>query len=390
MKSIAKFWEKLSSSEFGPIPSSLNLSYLPSLDGLRALSIALVIAQHFLSHSRYELLIPGNTGVQIFFGISGFLITTLLLKEKAKTGQIGLKSFYIRRAFRIFPVANLYLFVLIGLNIVFSLHITFASFATAFLYVKNLAPSGITVVNSPGWYTLHFWSLAVEEQFYLLFPFILTWNFKAYLRILIGLILFIPLANLIYYNTSFAATTGVPRTILSIIVALWGRGTTTILWGSLCSILLFKGMLPENILLKYRRVAIYIFALVIVVRMRGFLDWKETVALFITGPAIGLVLLLCIQRGDSLFFRLLNLKPVRTIGILSYSLYIWQEPFTSRRPWANAFPFADSWWLNLAVLVIVSCLSYYLYEKKFLLLKNRFKSSPPAKKPEVINYSIAL
>ena len=71
--------------------------------------------------------------------------------------------------------------------------------------------------------------------------------------------------------------------------------------------------------------------------------------------------------------RLLNLKFIAQIGVLSYSLYIWQQLFTNKQPWGKMFTYGDSKLLNLIILLLAACLSYYFYEKKFLDIKNRFK-----------------
>ena len=141
---------------------------LPSLDGWRAVSIALVL----LAHSTFTTSFPtalnplivnyfaaGSLGVHFFFVISGFLITWLLLQEQAKHGTISLKHFYLRRALRILPVYFFYLLVLGFLT-------RYAQPPSAWLanvtFTTNLFPY-------PG-ATEHFWSLGVEEQFYLLWP----------------------------------------------------------------------------------------------------------------------------------------------------------------------------------------------------------------------------
>ena len=98
----------------GLTPVAISKSHLPSLDGLRGISILLVVISHTFGDKKpfYN----GGFGVSIFFVISGFLITLLLLQEKYTTGSVSLKNFYIRRFLRIFPVAYLYLVVLLVLN----------------------------------------------------------------------------------------------------------------------------------------------------------------------------------------------------------------------------------------------------------------------------------
>ncbi len=142
--------------------------YLPSLDGFRGFFILCVVMTH-INVSRSIITDPRITpvvnnalfGVRYFFVISGFLITTLLLKEQAATGSISLKNFYFRRTLRILPVAYSFLITMVVLNRCWHLGITSANFLASFLFFKNfrLATTG---------FLEHFWSLSIEEQYYLL------------------------------------------------------------------------------------------------------------------------------------------------------------------------------------------------------------------------------
>ena len=131
-------------------------SRIPSLDGLRALSISFVLIGHFAFSSGFPIQrswltdIYAHYGVRIFFVISGFLITTLLIEERKKTGKIDLKQFYIRRAYRIFPAAYFYLLVV---TVVFYSSLSFKYLAAAYTYMTSYA------IHSP-WILRHLWSLS--------------------------------------------------------------------------------------------------------------------------------------------------------------------------------------------------------------------------------------
>jgi peptidoglycan/LPS O-acetylase OafA/YrhL len=144
---------------------------IPSLDGLRAISILLVLIGHL--SLRFPRLTPicdpvltvlGNSslGVSIFFVISGFLITWLLLVEIEKKGQINLKAFYLRRLFRIVPAYFVFLGAVLVLCKIGIISIPMVQLASAFLFILNYA------IIVPVWWLGHTWSLCVEEQFYLL------------------------------------------------------------------------------------------------------------------------------------------------------------------------------------------------------------------------------
>ncbi len=144
------------------------MGYLPTLDGWRAIAVVMVI----FAHAGGAKLFPGLStydpfsmiGVEIFFGLSGFLICTRLLAEEREMGRISLSKFYLRRVFRIQPPAWFYLAALAVLAGIGLIAVSLPEFLGSFLLVRNYYPLAVT------WYTDHFWSLAVEEHFYLFLP----------------------------------------------------------------------------------------------------------------------------------------------------------------------------------------------------------------------------
>ena len=149
---------------------------IPSLDGWRAVSIIYVLCSHcpisegFPAHLKpfFKLIFDdGHLGVRCFFVISGFIITLLLLREQEKNGKIDLKKFYIRRCLRIFPVYYSFLFV------VWLLQNTTQFSQPTVVWLQNLTfTTGFGFPAIFSWPTWHLWSLAVEEQFYLIWPFL--------------------------------------------------------------------------------------------------------------------------------------------------------------------------------------------------------------------------
>ena len=169
---------------------------IPSLDGLRAISILLVVVGHAISPKAFPTLFTmfghlGNYGVRIFFLISGFLITTLLLKEHDRTGHISLKNFYIRRSLRIFPAFYLYVATIVVLS----------SLGMVVLYQGDLLHTLTYTMNyhmKRSWYLNHIWSLSVEEQFYLLWPaVVLLAKPRGGLRIAMWVVLLAPIMRVI-------------------------------------------------------------------------------------------------------------------------------------------------------------------------------------------------
>jgi peptidoglycan/LPS O-acetylase OafA/YrhL len=358
------------------LPEEIKKTKFQALDGLRGISIILVILSHSLENFQLGGLASGiyfgKIGVYIFFVISGFLITTLLLKEKMKYGEVSLKGFYIRRSFRILPLVYLYLAVLFLLNIIYNLKITGFSFLMSSLFLKNLQ------LKNLDWYTNHLWSLAVEEQFYLIIPFLFTRlslsNFKKIIQIAIVLL---PIMTFAYYGKLDIDFFHTPRFIhlgLGIIVNIFGGGTVFILIGSLFSIM----FLSQNkyLLWIYEKGAnfssIILFLIAIIINLPITPWYVPYISDAIFGLLIATVIILNLKE-QSFFSQILNLKFLSTLGILSYSIYIWQQLFTSMQPWSptgqNIIPLL----LNLAVLFVVATLSYYFYENKFLKFKDRFK-----------------
>jgi len=143
---------------------------MPSLDGLRAVSLCLVLFGHlcgtpgFLPRSAGSILGDlGNLGVRVFFLISGFLITMLLVDELNQTGSISLSRFYLRRTMRIFPAFYVYVAILWGTAALGCVRLLPGDLLHALTYTSNYH-------QHQSWLTGHLWSLSVEEQFYLLWP----------------------------------------------------------------------------------------------------------------------------------------------------------------------------------------------------------------------------
>jgi peptidoglycan/LPS O-acetylase OafA/YrhL len=231
------------------VPVSLRANYYPGLDGLRGIAILIVVLAH-VGLNRYlwqfKFYLVSNTGVHMFFVLSGFLITTLLLKEKLHTGRISLKHFYIRRALRILPVAYFFLVVLIILNQVYHLKISTADFIASFLFYKNLP-----MPNEP--YTAHFWSLAVEEQFYITFPLLLFLNTNKYMLVAISIVVIVPLVAILNnLGLGLLHNNATGQLVSKICMYAFWKGPVIILIGSLSAMLVFKGIItPERIKTNY-------------------------------------------------------------------------------------------------------------------------------------------
>lgn len=349
-----------------------------SLDGMRAISIMMVLINHAGStmHSRvihtvpFQLLADGSLGVKIFFVISGYLITKLLLIERKKTGQISLKDFYLRRIFRIFPVFYLYIIVAILLKCFFiptlfddwALVGGASAYLWNYLHLFNLQ----TLAKDNGlWFFGHFWSLAMEEQFYLIWPIMLSRiNDYSLKKIVIGILLLMPFLRVATYFF-------MPDSRGQIEMMLQ-TGGNTIFTGCLGALIENTTFFKEKVSkIIYNKIIIFFIAIFLfVVSPLLFIYFKG--AYKVPGSSLDnlcvIILLFWSVYVPSKISNFLNTKVMVQIGILSYSLYIWQQLFLTRRIhfWVNQFP------QNLFVVFAVAFISYYLIEKPILRLKNRF------------------
>lgn len=358
------------------IPDFLASPYLKSFDGLRAISIIMVILAHIgLSYKWNEHYFHkiARLGVDFFFVISGFLITTLLLKEKIKKGTISLSKFYTRRVLRIVPIAYLYLSILLIANALFSLNLNMFSILLAFLFLKNFDKQrfGIDHLNT------HYWSLAVEEQFYLFFPFLLKISSRAFFFLLLFFISFPILIDSLNFH---------PNGKLSYLTA-FSYQFQSIAIGALISFLYFFSFLkfhkPQE---KY--INLINFSILAFILMLTFMDknskWHSTLNL-LSMLSFAFLIVFNLNPNKSFLFEFLNKAKIKEIGILSYSMYIWQQPLTYSLSFLKKQSLFNDYLSNpitqasisissLLAVAIVSYISYNYFEKKFLIFKERFKA----------------
>lgn len=359
--------------------SVLNKDKLPSLDGLRGLAIIFVLISHFwIDNAIIEKTQLGKIGVHVFFVISGFLITTLLLKERYFQGKINLYFFYLRRFFRILPLVYLFIIVLIILNKAFMLNISNNSFYVSSFFVKNYPITN----RGEDWWSSHLWSLSVEEQFYLFFPFFIsTLNIKLYKKLVLVLIPLITLAQFVIQNKEYVGilyTNRIIHILINGFSIVFNDGIKIILIGSYLACYYFEyptaNIFKINNLkyTKYFSLVLFIIALLFAIGTYNLFN-VVYVSDVIFSFVIGYIIILNLE-ANNYFAVLLSNKYIVHIGIISFSLYIWQQLFTHKQPWENLFPFSDNKFLNLIALLFISNCSYYLYEKKFLKIRDKFKS----------------
>ncbi len=352
-------------NDFERVPELLTKQYFPSLDGLRGLAIIIVIASHIGRDEGWSSYVDGQIGVHIFFILSGFLITSLLLKEKIIRGNISLRNFYIRRFLRIIPVAYLFLSVLVALNYLFKLHIPALSFLMSFTFFRNIPLTG-------DFYTAHFWTLATEEQFYFLAPILLSFWPNKYIKLSIMLLAIVPVIDYLgFHNVGIFYTNPIIHAITMTIIVPMANGALYIIIGSLFSILLFKEIINVERLNKNYYLSFFLLIMAGIVHFQNSLVHIPFVSFAIFSALIGFVIVLNLSENN--FLTLILKNPIlNRIGILSYSMYIWQQIFFSLPPWKNSFRFSGNVLVNFAAFFIVSYCSYTYFERPFLKLKKHF------------------
>lgn len=335
---------------------------IPSLDGLRAVAIMMVIAQHLSSGHTIAMLDYlwrfqfGDLGVRIFFVISGFLITSLLRKEFRINGRIDLARFYLRRALRIFPAYYAFLAILALSALAGLQKLAAHDFLPSVVYLANYLPTPRVLA--------HTWSLAVEEQFYLLWPgliILLGWHRAPFFALFLCV-----LAPLLRMQASLGVA--VPETLW---VGFENTGDA-IAWGSLYALLRERIHFPRfTPLMAAYTSALTGGALFFLASAHIWPLFWNSIGVTLTNVLVVLVLHCVLEAPTTAHHRLLNTRLLIWIGTLSYSLYLWQQAFVY-----GGFKLTAPY--NLIAIFFTAITSYYLIEKPFLRLKRRFGKPIPA------------
>jgi len=350
---------------------------IPGLDGLRALAVLLVIFYHL-----FPQIFPGGyIGVDIFFVISGFLITTLLIYENAKTGKINLRGFWLRRARRLLPalftiiliICSLMFFIrgdlLVGLERQIIGALTFSS-----NWIEVLAGTNYFDSTTPHLF-LNFWSLAVEEQFYLLWPFVILLLVKGIKkpRFAVAFTLFFALGSAGWMAYLFTTGAGATRVYY---------GTDTHIFGLMLGACLAFWSYKQHAGQAIRRLSQHFWGLrrlprvaffSALISLAGLLTLTFTLSdqnnftyqggLFLASILTAVVILTIISTPHILQ-RALNHSVISWVGVRSYGLYLWHWPLIIIAELIIPSTFKP-WLLPLSVLVVTftaAALSYRFIE----------------------------
>jgi peptidoglycan/LPS O-acetylase OafA/YrhL len=348
---------------------------IPTLDGWRGVAVTAVI----LFHGRFcffgedseltKLSAHGFLGVDLFFAISGFLICGLLLREYDTHGGISLRCFYIKRFFRILPPYYVFLAVLCTISVLGVIHINYSNLPSCLLFYRNYKPLGMD--EQGGFYTAHFWTLAIEEHFYLIWPMLLiAVKPKRAGRVAFFLAMAVFAWRVLDSHFNWLATVLPSATLL----ARTDTRMDALLWGCLAAIY-FPAIARYGSRLRFSQLWLPILATLLVIEKLhppGLIILRAVLM-----PA--LVLSTVIQPA-SLLGRVLEWQPLRWPGTISYSIYIWQElflPASSSEKAHGAFHYLQQSPWNVLTILMCACLSRYLLELPMIRLGHRLSSSVP-------------
>jgi len=366
---------------------SRDVQTIPSLDGIRAVSVLIVV----LAHSGLEDLVPGGLGVTIFFFLSGYLITTLMLTENERTGKISIPQFYARRMFRLMPPLFVSLAIAYGLTYAGLLAggITIKGLAAQLLYFANyyglFFDPGNTVPDGTG----ILWSLAVEEHFYIFYPLIMILLVGSRLRprtigallgigcvvILAWRIYLVQLPDFVTNRTYSASDTRIDSIIYGCILAVVMNPmrklhhADTMSFGQWAILATAAGTLLVTLL--YRHTA-----------------FRETIRYSLQGLALMPLFYFAVRFSNNQLFRHLNSRLAIALGTYSYAIYLIHY-VVIRSIATNAPAIAEKFFILFPIALLVS-IAYAVavdrfVDRYFRQLRRKFR---PAKKAAVFNEHI--
>jgi peptidoglycan/LPS O-acetylase OafA/YrhL len=310
--------------------------YIPTLDGWRGFAVIGVILYHgrfgfFKADSELiKLSAHGFIGVDLFFALSGFLICGLLLEEHRHHGGISLRRFYIRRCFRILPPYYAALAGLCILSVFGAIHVNLSYMPSCLLFYRNYKPLGMDAQS--GFYTAHFWTLAVEEHFYLIWP------------------------------------------MLLVMLARTDARMDALLWGCLAAIY-FPVIKRHAERIRFSQLWLPILTILLVAEA-----FHAPGLIFLRVVLLPALVLSTVLQPRSVLGRILEWRALRWIGTISYSLYLWQElflPELAAEKAAGFFHYLQQPPWSVLAIVLCACLSRYLLELPMIRLGHRLSATVP-------------
>jgi peptidoglycan/LPS O-acetylase OafA/YrhL len=352
----------------------MKINYRPEIDGLRSIAVGAVILYHAqFTILGYEAFKGGFIGVDIFFVISGYLITSIILKELVTTDSFSVKHFYQRRIRRILPALLFVMLASLPFAWIYLLPSSFIDLSKSILYSLGFSSNfyfhysgqqygAVSGLLKP---FLHTWSLSVEEQFYLLFPIALLITFKYFrkhliLILLAGFVISLGFSNWTSKNYPSAS-------FYFLHTRMW-----ELLAGSILAYFeITKGHRSKNQNLNL--ILPTIGLLLIVHSMLFFSDDMFHPSFFSLSPIIGVCLIIWFSNKDEIITKILSTKFFVVIGLISYSLYLWHYPIFAFAREINFFDGSVIKKLMIGIITIFfSIFSFYFIERPARNNNNKF------------------
>ena len=353
----------------------MKLTYRPEIDGLRAIAVGAVILYHA------QIVIFGNEpfrggflGVDIFFVISGYLITSIIYKELVTTGSFSFKNFYERRIRRILPALLFVMLVSLPFAWLYLLPESFVDFSKSILYSLGFGSnfyfhlSGQQYGAESGFLKpfLHTWSLSIEEQYYILFPVVLLITFKYFKKYLIHILL-------VGFILSLGIADWTSRNYPSISFYFIHTRMWELIAGSMLAYFeITNGHRSQNRILN--KILPFTGIILIGYSILFFSDEMFHPSFYSLSPVVGVCLIIWFSNENEIITKILSTKLFVGIGLISYSLYLWHYPIFA---FARVTYFLEDNFvkelLSGVVILIVSIVSFYFIEKPFRNKKNQFK-----------------
>ena len=339
----------------------MKLTYRPEIDGLRAIAVMAVVLYHAqISIFGKEIFKGGFIGVDIFFVISGYLITSIILKELLITGSFSFKKFFERRIRRILPALLLVMVVSLPFAWKYMLPYSFVD------YSKSILTSLGFNSNFYFWYSgqrygaepsllkpfLHTWSLSIEEQYYILFPIILLFFFKMLRSYLLYILIFGFFVSLLLAEWGSKNYSSLNFYILPT------RGWELMAGSIIAYVEIFKG---HRTRIKILNTIFCAIGFVLIGYSFLFFDDEMFHPSFYTlYPIIGVCLIIWFSNKDELITKILSTELLVGIGLISYSLYLWHYPIFSFLRITEATVTQLEKIVCLVLSLVMSIISYFL------------------------------
>ena len=368
--------KKMVDAEISLQRGSNQVIYLKGLNGIRAFAALVVVFAHTMQEfDNFKFSILSESCVTIFFTLSGFLITYLLFKEIEDTNTVAVKKFYIRRILRIWPLYFFYLALVVIANVL--LFNSTENFSDLWFYVFFMPNVPINILKTGIFMSTHYWSLGVEEQFYLFWPNLIKKIKK----------------NFVFYSIVFIVSFIALKIFTRVFI-----GSSHLYWffyynrfdcmaiGGLAAYLLYKN---HSIIHMFNKIVIQIAALVII--FLNFINYYHVS--IIAQEIMAVVAVILILNQVSGHRKFINFeKPVLDhLGKISYGIYVYHFliiniialVFKKLNISFTGFTYIAFPFLVFALTIVISHYSYRIIELKFLLLKNKYtivKSSNTSEK----------